>query len=251
VPHVQTTSGSGAAALGIIGTGLALALPDDKWIGWILVAAGLLVFLFDVRIEGWHVRAGRLRDTRLNTWGPWVLIIGGPVLGFAWLYLGPTARPTGDPGPISWELNNPPIGGGRFRGEPSLKITNFAVNGTSMSDEPLIGLRVYVRSDINPNKIMELEFSGEHGGIPAEKAIIAPRAKFNVGAYFPSQPVNEGLTTDEFRNQFGKFSFVVERDGKRFFTKSFSENEIDARILEIDRMTRRPLPSGVVIKDDK
>jgi hypothetical protein len=52
VVHLQ--AGSAAAAFGIIGTGLALALPDEKWIGWVLVAIGGLVFLFDIRIEGWR-----------------------------------------------------------------------------------------------------------------------------------------------------------------------------------------------------
>jgi hypothetical protein len=56
--QIKTTSGSGAAGLGIVGTGLALALPDIKWIGWLLVAAGLVVFLFDVRIERGHVAIG-------------------------------------------------------------------------------------------------------------------------------------------------------------------------------------------------
>jgi hypothetical protein len=29
------------------------------------------------------------RHKSLNTWGPWVLIVGGPILGLLWLYLGP------------------------------------------------------------------------------------------------------------------------------------------------------------------
>jgi hypothetical protein len=41
--HVQTTSGSAGAAFGIIGTGVALALPDEKWIGWIIAAIGAAV----------------------------------------------------------------------------------------------------------------------------------------------------------------------------------------------------------------
>jgi len=56
--QVKTTSGSGAAGLGIVGTGLALALPEVKWIGWLLVLAGLLVFAFDVRLERGQVAFG-------------------------------------------------------------------------------------------------------------------------------------------------------------------------------------------------
>jgi hypothetical protein len=47
----KTTSGSGAGAFGIIGTGLALALPDEKWIGWTLVVIGFFVFVFDIHLE--------------------------------------------------------------------------------------------------------------------------------------------------------------------------------------------------------
>src|SRR5436309_2448018 len=84
IVHFQ--AGSAAAACGIIGTGLALALPEEKWIGWLLVAIGLLVFAFDVRIEGWWPRIGRGRKM-LSQWGPWLLIIGGPILGAVWLYV--------------------------------------------------------------------------------------------------------------------------------------------------------------------
>jgi hypothetical protein len=54
--HVQTTSGSAGAAFGIIGAGVALALPDEKWIGWIIAAIGVAVFMFDAHIDGWHIR---------------------------------------------------------------------------------------------------------------------------------------------------------------------------------------------------
>jgi hypothetical protein len=42
--RVETSPGSAAAALGVIGTGLAWALPDEKWIGWLIVLIGVLVF---------------------------------------------------------------------------------------------------------------------------------------------------------------------------------------------------------------
>jgi hypothetical protein len=80
---IRTESGSTSAAIGLIGAGLIVIFPDQKWIGWALVAGGFLVFLFDIRIDSWRIRA---RGRRLHTWGPWLLIIGCPVAGAIWLY---------------------------------------------------------------------------------------------------------------------------------------------------------------------
>jgi hypothetical protein len=81
--HFKTTSGSGAGALGIIGTGLALALPDAKWIGWTLVGVGLLVFVFDVHIERGHIAVGSsvsLRERFQRMWPQYLMAICG--IGF-------------------------------------------------------------------------------------------------------------------------------------------------------------------------
>jgi Leucine-rich repeat (LRR) protein len=83
--QLKITSGSGAAGLGVIGTGLAYAFPDAKWIGLLLIAIGVLVFGFDIRFERGRVRTGRWR--RLNQIGPWILIVCGPLIGLVWLYL--------------------------------------------------------------------------------------------------------------------------------------------------------------------
>ncbi len=84
--RIETSSGSASAALGIIGTGLAMAFPEEKWIGLFLVGIGLLVFLFDVKIERGHLRATGPTRHRMNNLGPWILIVTGPVFGLIWLY---------------------------------------------------------------------------------------------------------------------------------------------------------------------
>jgi hypothetical protein len=79
----KTTSGSGAGALGIIGTGLALALPDAKWIGWTLVGIGLLVFVFDVHIERGQIAVASsvsLKERFQRMWPQYVMAICG--IGF-------------------------------------------------------------------------------------------------------------------------------------------------------------------------
>jgi hypothetical protein len=81
--HIKTTSGSGGSALGIIGTGLALALPEAKWIGWTLVAIGLLVFVFDVHIERGQLAVGStatLKQRFRRMWPQYLMVVCG--MGF-------------------------------------------------------------------------------------------------------------------------------------------------------------------------
>jgi hypothetical protein len=59
--QITIASGSGAASFGIIGTGLAMTLPDQRWIGLCIIGLGILVFLFDVRVERGHIEADRQR----------------------------------------------------------------------------------------------------------------------------------------------------------------------------------------------
>jgi hypothetical protein len=100
--QIKTTSGSGAAGLGIVGTGLALALPEVKWIGWLLVIAGLMVFLFDVRIERGHVAVGSpmsLRQRWKRMWPQYLMVVAG-ILFFVGLvaFLQQNVNPPETPG---------------------------------------------------------------------------------------------------------------------------------------------------------
>src|SRR3979409_226141 len=82
--HIKTTSGSGAGALGVIGTGLALALPDAKGIGWTLVVIGLLVFVFDVHMERGQIAAvgspATLKQRFKRMWPQYLMMVCG--IGF-------------------------------------------------------------------------------------------------------------------------------------------------------------------------
>jgi hypothetical protein len=53
--------GSLTGALGLIGTGLAMALPSQNWIGWVVVALGVLVFFLDIHREHGHIEVGTLK----------------------------------------------------------------------------------------------------------------------------------------------------------------------------------------------
>jgi hypothetical protein len=78
--QIKTTSGSGGAGLGVIGTGLAMALPEAKWIGWALVALGVVVIVFDVRIERGHVAIGSsqsLGQRLKRVWPQYLMVFSG------------------------------------------------------------------------------------------------------------------------------------------------------------------------------
>ena len=51
--------------LGTCGTGLAMAIPEYKWIGWAVVALAFAVFIFQVRVENGGLRAQLPRGPRM------------------------------------------------------------------------------------------------------------------------------------------------------------------------------------------
>jgi hypothetical protein len=51
-------AGSLSGALSLIGTGLAMAPPSQNWIGWVFVAAGVVILFLDIRIERGHFEVG-------------------------------------------------------------------------------------------------------------------------------------------------------------------------------------------------
>jgi hypothetical protein len=82
--RLTLTTGSMSAALGLAGTGSALMFPEQRWIGAILLAFAVLIFLFDVKIERGHVRAGRKRM------GPIIVMAIGVLFlapGAVWYFL--------------------------------------------------------------------------------------------------------------------------------------------------------------------
>jgi hypothetical protein len=55
---MQVTPGALATLVGIAGTGLAMAVPDQRWIGWVLVILAIAIFSVQFRYENGHVAIG-------------------------------------------------------------------------------------------------------------------------------------------------------------------------------------------------
>lgn len=86
--------GSLSGALGILGTALAVLFPEQRWIGGLLVLVAVVVFVFDVRIEGWHIEVSQLESTKILP----QLLMGLGALGFiagaVWYFNVPKTQPT-------------------------------------------------------------------------------------------------------------------------------------------------------------
>jgi len=91
----RLNSGAFSAFIGLVGTGVAMAYPEQKWFGLVTIAIAVLSFIFNIRIEGNQVKLD----------GQWVrrkhmLLIVGMIVG-ATLFLGCTIafffKPKGDP----------------------------------------------------------------------------------------------------------------------------------------------------------
>lgn len=118
--HIKIESGSGSGALGILGTGVALMFPDQRWIGVLLVLVAIGIFLFDIRVEhggvesGGH-RLGKLffahewsrRRRMIALWG--MILCGVGFVGFFAVYFWPTDRSPHSVAAVALEAV-PPVG---------------------------------------------------------------------------------------------------------------------------------------------
>lgn len=93
--RVTIQAGSLSVGLSTIGTGLTVTLPDQKWIGWAVVAAGVLALVLDVRIERGHFAVGGIhrkpqRRKMIALVG--MILCGAGFVGFGAAYFWPQGQ---------------------------------------------------------------------------------------------------------------------------------------------------------------
>ncbi|MCP3370766.1 hypothetical protein [Bradyrhizobium cajani] len=144
--QVRTASGSVAAGLGIIGSGLAWALPEVKWLGWLMVAAGFFVFLFDIRLERGQLAVGSpqpMRQRLRTMWPEYLMVISG--CGF---FVGLVAF---------LQLNAAPSAGA-----PSAKMVDTKgapeVSAFTIESKAFVEAKVIRSSDGEPTELFELKY---------------------------------------------------------------------------------------------
>jgi hypothetical protein len=57
----KSAPGLGSAGCGLVGTGLAVLFPEQRWIGLMLIGIGIVVFVFDFQFERGHIETGERR----------------------------------------------------------------------------------------------------------------------------------------------------------------------------------------------
>ena len=95
--RTSLTSGSLFNGLAIIGTGAAVMLPDQRWIGALIIGVGILALIFDVRFERGHVEIGSPRTfgKRFRAMSAQIIMLAGALLFVvgAILYFWPARAP--------------------------------------------------------------------------------------------------------------------------------------------------------------
>lgn len=87
--RLSFSSGSIFNGLAVIGAGMAVMVPDQKWIGAVIVAAGALSLVFDIKVDRGHLEVGSPHSfrTRVRAMLPQTLMILGAIAFFAGLAL--------------------------------------------------------------------------------------------------------------------------------------------------------------------
>jgi len=100
---IEFGPGSLAGALGLAGVGIAMIIPDNKWIGGLFVLAAIAVLFFDVRITGWHFEAGPATSTLAKLQGLRWSFLGVAIISL-FIFFGLstlTQKPASDEKPIA------------------------------------------------------------------------------------------------------------------------------------------------------
>jgi hypothetical protein len=244
--RLSLTSGSVSQGLTAIGTGVAVMLPDARWIGGLIVLVGILTLIFDVKIERGYLQYGtpQTLPRRLAAMAPQLMMFAGILIflaGLAW-FIHNRSR-----GPIEWTWNqNSPISFWRSGSEP-LMVYCFNIQGRNRSDDPITHVKASIRSDIT-GKTFQLMFVENGTPVSTDGMLIPPGQQFTLHSLIPSPDprYNSGMYADAFKVEYGKLKFVFRYDEGGEITKSFSEDDIKSFISMAEHaMPVPPLPSGV------
>jgi hypothetical protein len=226
-------AGGFLAALLMYGTGIPMTfsdwLPENSVVraGFevlvCVVVAYAVIFVFWLV---WYAFVHRLR-IKLNPWlvavslGA-VITIGG-TSGYFW----DRSR-----GPILWDwsfrwLNN--------NYAPTLNrivINRFEIVGDNRWDDPVVVSEAFIRSDIT-NQRIDMDVHLKAGGntwTSTTTKVVPSKGRFLLYGKFNPDPNNyQGLPDNEFKDQFGQFSFYF--NGK--LVRRFYPNEVEKLILKL------------------
>jgi hypothetical protein len=147
-------------------------------------------------------------------------------------------------GPIRWTFgrDGSPLGVSRSSGGP-LWIDAFQIKGVNLGDDPIVPKGAIVRSDITA-RVLPLKFSMSDGELVEPEAVtIVPDGAFTlIGRIPPTDPAKDlGIIVDQFRQEFGQFTFVFEYNVGTTYTRRFRWTEVESLLSKADHDTRQSL----------
>lgn len=250
---MRLEAGTFAATLGIAGSGLAIVFPNQEWVGWALLVVAGIVFIFGIRIEGWHLRMPHRRGWR-SAMHPYLIVavLSGVVcIGATIAYLIDRSR-----GPIQWGADGRVFGleiEGRLkkRGEPiEVYIYGFQFNGRNRSGNSIYQLDASITLE-RSQKTFPLYAVVDGQWLPMNQTKgILPDVQFTIGCQTRSDGPHCGELTNEliperFLIDVGPFVLNVICDGKTY-TYDFPISKIEQQIAEQRKKLETSLNQGSV-----
>ena len=104
---IEVGPGSLAGALGLLGVGIAMIVPDNKWIGGIFILAAVAIMFFDIRFTGWQLSGHAPSGSSIALWG--MIVFGlGFIFCAGWYFWPSSNSPLVDPltGAVFIEVKN-------------------------------------------------------------------------------------------------------------------------------------------------
>ena len=159
---------------------------------------------------------------------------------------------TSNRGTIEWTFGThiSPFSTWMEKGKP-LRVDGFNIQGKNLSDEAIHPKSAYVRSNIN-NRTIDLKFTNMGSGrYDVNEMDIMPGSFVLVGD-IPSTDAHYviGVTAEEVREQFGKFTFVFIYNDDVVYKRNFVKEEVDTILYKAERVNRDALEQSSTTKSD-
>jgi hypothetical protein len=209
----------------------ALSLAMDYGPGLLVICIGLYFLIGRDKIArtiGWA-------RVKLNIWVILAVISGIACIGFVIAYFIDLSR-----GPVVWKFGaSSPINTWMNTTDKVLWVEGFHITGQNRWNDPISPTRAFIRSDLNSRTIKL--------GIPNAQGIPADVAEFSIpgeaqillrASFTSSDPaLHSGISLNEFRTEFGRFTFFFEWDGGSY-KKQFREADVDHFVQLADQKNR-------------
>jgi len=253
--NVRLGIGERIAIAGVVGglagtlaaMALPLAYPDTQiwiwrlilWASCFVLIGSILFLLYDVFLR--HRVVGKL-----NMWAPWILIIGGPIIGLLWLYLSKTGaiewdfERTGYPIRLEWQIAR--------AGEPArFFVPGFIFTGKN-GPTPIYQIEASVTIDHN-KKVIPLYIAASGQWVQFENSNGIPAgARFEIGCQMRDDTLHcEGfpsrISPEQFLIDVGGFTFTFAHDGEPpqnwHFTSAQLRQQFEKQTREVEEQSKR------------